>query len=315
MTSLTKTAVDLLFQTMETRAGKVQVATLRQVAPRAADKLLEARLLVATGRIPVVAAMDAYEDEPIPAEWCPERGQYGYRDSVGRWITVEAAEIAACTVDYPLAFARMLVAFERAGPSRPSSLIDGFVWDVGTIRLTGTKSPVPVWFARRLSDPAVWTRLDALLEHRPPEEVRVILTSTQSDRIPVTNHKRNILMSVADVLRAPGKLSISPQVLGARIFPGQRQRRFPIDHSEDCGIVWFHDKEYRFRGPKHRQILSMLFEAYWAGRPVLRTSEVLQGGDHVHRDTKVTTLGRAFSGRSDWRDFIREADGNCWIDV
>ena len=113
MTSLTKTAVDLLLQAMETRAGKVQVATLRQVAPRAADKLLEARLLVATGRIPVVAAMDAYEDEPIPAEWCPERGQYGYRDSVGRWITVEAAEIDACAVDYPLAFARMLVAFER----------------------------------------------------------------------------------------------------------------------------------------------------------------------------------------------------------
>lgn len=315
MTSLTKTAVDLLLQAMETRAGKVQVATLRQVAPRAADKLLDARLLVATGRIPVVAAMDGYEDEPIPAEWCPERGQYGYRDSVGRWITVEAGEIAACTVDYPLAFARMLVAFERAGPSRPSPLIDGFVWDVGTIRLTGAKSPVPVWFARRLADPAVWTKLDALLERRPPEEVRVILTSTTGDRIPVTNHKRNIFMSVADVLRAPGRLAISPQVLGARIFPGQRQRRFPIDHSEDCGIVWFHDKEYWFRGPKHRQILSMLFEAYWAGRPVLRTSEVLQGGDHVHRDTKVTTLGRAFSGRSDWRDFIREAEGNCWIEV
>ena len=53
---MTKTAVDLLLQAMETRVGKVQVSTLRQVAPRAADKLLEARLLVATGRIPVVAA-------------------------------------------------------------------------------------------------------------------------------------------------------------------------------------------------------------------------------------------------------------------
>ena len=172
MTSLTKTAVDLLLQAMETRAGKVQVATLRQVAARVADMLLEARLLVATGHIPVVATMDGYEDEPIPAEWCPERGQYGYRDSVGRWITVEAGEIAACTVDYPLAFARMLVAFERAGPSRPSPLIDGLVWDVGTIRLTGAKSPVPVWFARRLADPAVWTRLDALLERRSPEGQR-----------------------------------------------------------------------------------------------------------------------------------------------
>jgi hypothetical protein len=315
VTSLTKTAVDLLLQAMETRAGKVQVATLKQVAPRTADKLLEAKLLVATGRIPVVAAMDGYEDEPMPAEWCAMRGQYGYHDSVGRWIHVEAREIAACIVDYPLAFAKMLVAFERAGPPRPTPLIDGLVWDVGTIRLTGAKSPVPVWFARRLAEPSVWQRVEALFARRPPAEVRITLTSAPGDRIPVTAHKRNIVMSVDDVLRAPGKLAISPQILGARVFPGQRQRRFPIDHSEDCGIVWLHDKEYRFRGQKHRHILSMLFDAYWAGRPVLRTSEVLQSGDHVHRDTKVTTLGRAFSGRSDWRDFIREADGNCWIDV
>jgi len=155
----------------------------------------------------------------------------------------------------------------------------------------------------------------AALADEPGQNALQNVVQTPGDCISVTNHTRNIFVSVADVLRAPSKFAISPQVLGARIFPGQRQRRFPIDHSEDCGIVWFHDKEYRFRGLKHRQILSMLFEAYWAGRRKLRTSDVLQGGDHVHRDTKVTTLGRAFSGRSDWRDFIREAGGYCWIEV
>ena len=315
MISLSKGAVDLLLQVMETRAARVQVAALKQVAPRAADRLLEAGFLVATGRIPVVAAMDDYEDEPIPAEWCAERRQYGYRDSVGRWIHVEGQEIAACAVDYPLAFAKMLVAFERVGPPRPTPLIEGLAWDVGAIKLAGAKSPVPVWFARRLADPSVWQNVETLLARRPPEQARIILTSTPGARVPVVTQKRNVVISVSDVLRAPDKLAMSPQVLGARMFPGQRQRRFPIDHSDDYGIVWFRDKEYRFRGAKHRQILSMLFDAYWARRPVLRTSEVLQGGDHVHRDTKVTTLGRAFSGRSDWRDFIREADGNCWIDV
>jgi hypothetical protein len=311
VTSLTKTAVDLLLQAMETRAGKVQVATLRQVAPRAADKLLEARLLVATGRIPVVAAMDGYEDEPIPAEWCPERGQYGYRDSVGRWITVEAAEIAACAVDYPLAFARMLVAFERAGPSRPSSLIDGFIWDVGTIRLTGTKSPVPVWFARRLSDPAVWTRLDALLERRPPEEVRVILTSTPGDRIPTTLSKRNVIVGVADVLGTPGKLAISPQSLGARVFPGQVQRRFPIDHSEECGLVWHRGETLTFGGDKQRRLLQILFAAYWSKSQVLRIAAVLEEAGY---GSQVNTLKKAFGRRNDWQRFIRFDDGNCWID-
>ena len=311
MTSLTKTAVDLLLQAMETRVGKVQVATLRQVAPRAADKLLEARLLVATGRIPVVAAMDGYEDEPIPAEWCPERGQYGYRNSVGRWITVEAGEIAACVVDFPLAFAKMLVAFERAGPSRPSPLIDGFVWDVGTIRLTGAKSPVPVWFARRLADPAVWTRLDALLERRPPEEVRVILTSTPGDRIPITPNKRNVIVGVADVLGTPGKLAISPQSLGARVFPGQVQRRFPIDHSEECGLVWHRGETLTFGGDKQRRLLQILFAAYWSKSPVLRIAAVLEEAGY---GGQVNTLKKAFGRRNDWQRFIRFDDGNCWIE-
>lgn len=297
MTSLTKTAVDLLLQAMETRVGKVQVATLKQVAPRAADKLLDARLLVATGRIPVVAAMDAYEDEPIPAEWCPERGQYGYRNSVGRWITVEAGEIAACVVDFHLAFAKMLVAFERAGPSRPSPLIDGFVWDVGTIRLTGAKSPVPVWFARRLADPAVWTRLDALLERRPPEEVRVILTSTTGDRIPITPNKRNVIVGVADVLGTPGKLAISPQSLGARVFPGQVQRRFPIDHSEECGLVWHRGETLTFGGDKQRRLLQILFAAYWSKSPVLRIAAVLEEAGY---GSQVNTLKKAFGRRNDW---------------
>jgi hypothetical protein len=205
----------------------------------------------------------------------------------------------------------MLVAFERAGPSRPSPLIDGFVWDVGTIRLTGTKSPVPVWFARRLSDPAVWTRLDALLERRPPEEVRVILTSTPGDRIPMTPNKRNVIVGVADVLGTPGKLAISPQSLGARVFPGQVQRRFPIDHSEECGLVWHRGETLTFSGDKQRRLLQILFAAYWSKSAVLRIAAVLEEAGY---GGQVNTLKKAFGRRNDWQRFIRFDDGNCWID-
>ena len=130
----------MLLQVMETRAAKIQAATLRQVAPRATDELLGAKLLMASGHIPVVTAMDAFEDEPIPAEWCAERRQFGYYNSVGRWITVDADELAALTVAYQVIFSKMLVGFERSAPEHPISLIDGIAWDIGTIRLTGAKS-------------------------------------------------------------------------------------------------------------------------------------------------------------------------------
>ena len=303
--------MDLLLRVMETRAAKVQAATLRQVAPRATDQLLEAKFLVASGHIPVVTAMDAFEDEPISAEWCSERRQFGYHNSVGRWIPVDADDLAALAIDYGLAFAKMLVAFERAGPPRPTPLIPDLVWEVGTIKLTGAKAPVPVWFARRLGDPAVWAQLDGLLVRRPPEEVRVILTSTPGDRIPVNSRKRNHMVNVADVVGDPRKLAISPRILGARVLPGQVQRRFPIDHSEECGLVWHGGKTLTFGGDKQRLLLQLLFAAYWAGSPVLRVAAVLEEAGY---GGQVNSLKKAFGRRQDWQTFIKFDDGNCWIE-
>ncbi|MBO6542867.1 MAG: hypothetical protein JJ965_06900 [Alphaproteobacteria bacterium] len=308
---MSKRAIDLLLRAMEARSPSIQASALHQVSRAATDTLLKAKLLVPSGHIPVVAGMDDYEDEPFEATWSAELKSFGYHDSTGRWITVTDQDIAACRVDYGLALAKMLVAFERAGPSRPTTLNADLIWDVGTIKLAGAKAPVPVWFARRLSDPRVWEQLDALIERKPPHEIRIILTSTAGGRIPETSQKRNHIISVADVASDPTKLAISPQVLGARVFPGQAQRRFPIDHSDDCGIVWHRGDAVTFGGDKQRQLLRQLFEAYDLGTRVCRTAVVLEEAGY---GTKVNSLKKAFGRRDDWRRFIRYDDGNCWIE-
>lgn len=308
---LSKRAIDLLLRVMEARSTSVQASSLRQVSRGATDALLKAKLLVANGHVPVVAGMDDYEDEPMEASWSAELKSYGYHDSVGRWILVDEGEIAAYRVDYGLASARMLVAFERAGPPSPSQLIDDLVWNVGTIRLAGAKAPVPVWFARRLGDPAAWSKVEGLIERRPPEENRIILTSTPGDRIPATTQRRNHIINVSDVTKSPGTLTISPQVLGARVFPGQVQHRFPIDNSEDCGFVWLRGEKLTFGGDKQRLLLQLLFAAYWARSPILRIASVLEDAGY---SGQVNTLKKAFGRREDWRRFINYDDGNCWIE-
>ena len=308
---LSKRAIDLLLRVMEARSRSVQGATLHQVSPRATEMLLKAKLLVGGERVPVVAAMDDYEDEPVEVTWSSVLKSYGYHDSVGRWIQVDEQEIAAYRVDYGLALAKMLVSFERQGASTPQPLIKDQLWDVGTIKLAAAKAPVPVWFARRLGYPAVCATVDGLFERRPPETVRIILTSTPADRVPITTHKRNILISVADVLNAPGKLAISQKILGARVFPGQLQHRFPIDHSEECGLVWHRGKTFTFGGDKQRLLLQLLFAAYWAGSTVLRVAAVLEEAGY---GGQVNTLKKAFGRRDDWQTFIKFDDGNCWIE-
>ena len=49
---LSKRAIDLLLRAMEARSASVQGATLHQVSPQATEILLEAKLLVAGGRVP-----------------------------------------------------------------------------------------------------------------------------------------------------------------------------------------------------------------------------------------------------------------------
>jgi len=309
---LSKRAIDLLLRAMEARSMSLQASTLHQVSRSATDALIGAKLLVPSGHVPVVAGMDDYEDEPLEATWSAELKSFGYHDSAGRWIKVANQDIAACRVDYGLALAKMLVAFERAGPSRPAPLITDLVWEVGTIKLAGAKAAVPVWFARRLGDPGVWTQLEALIGRKPPQEIRIILTSTPGERIPETAQKRSHIINVADVAGDPAKLAISPQVLGARVFPGQAQRRFPIDHSDDYGVVYVYEEEFKFRGLRHRDFLAILFDAYWSGRPVCRTIPTLSEAGFSE---KTNSLLKAFSGRTDWQSFIKYDEGNCWIEA
>ncbi|MGZ3215932.1 hypothetical protein [Paracoccus sp. T5] len=309
---MSKRAIDLLLRAMEARSMSLQTSALHQFSRSATDALIAAKLLVPSGHVPVVVGMDDYEDEPLEATWSAELKSFGYHDSTGRWVKVAHQDIAACRVDYGLAFAKMLVAFERAGPSRPTPLVTDLVWDVGTIKLAGAKAPVPVWFARRLGDPGVWAQLEALIGRKPPQEIRIILTSTPGERIPATAQKRNHIINVADVAGDPAKLAISPQVLGARVFPGQAQRRFPIDHSDDCGLVWHGDTTLTFGGDKQRLLLQIMFAAYWTGSPVLRVAAVLEEAGY---GGQVNSLKKAFGRREDWQAFIKFDDGNCWIEA
>jgi len=304
-------SVELLLRVMETPEARAQGSALRLVASRATDSLLAAGLLVGRGQIPVVAAMDDYEDEPIVAEWSPEHQAHGYSDRTGRWIRVDPSEITAYGVDFPRAIAGMLVQFDRAGSPPPQELIDGHLIDLGVIRMAGAESPVPVWFARCLGSNDIWQKVFALMERRPSAGPRVIFTSTPGDRIPVSPNKRDVIVAVSDVFAGPGSLVISPQILGARLFPDQVQRREPIDHSDNYGTVWLRGKPIPFGGDRQRQALKQLFEAYWDGCRRLRTAIVLEEAGY---GGKVNSFAKAFGKDGDWRLFIKYAGGDCWIE-
>lgn len=310
-TTLDNRSIGVLLRVMDMQEARAQGAVLRLMGQRAADTLIDSGLLAEDGFIPIVVMMDDYEDEPVSAEWSPEHQAYGYREKSGRWVEADHRDIAAYKVDFPRAVAGMLVKFDRAGSPPPKTLVEGHLLDLGMIRLAGAEKPVPVWFARCLGTPGVWQKVAAFMERRPSVGPRIILTSTRGERIPPSPNRRDVIVAVSDVLAGQGSLAISPEILSVRVFPGQVQRREPIDHSENCGVVWLRGERLEFGGDKQRAFLEILFDAYWAGKRVRRTSEVLsQAG--FKEDTN--SVAKAFSGKPAYKKFIRQSEGNIWIE-
>lgn len=310
-TKLDNRSIGVLLRVMDMQEARAQGAVLRLMGQRAADSLIDSGLLAEDGIIPIVVMMDDYEDEPVAAEWSPEHKAYGYREKSGRWVEADHRDIAAYKVDFPRAVAGMLVQFDRAGSPPPRTLVDGYLLDLGVIRLAGAENPLQVWFARCLGNPGVWQKVVGFIERRPPVGARIILTSTRGERIPPSPNRRDVIVAVSDVLAGHGSLAISPEILRARVFPGQVQRREPIDHSENCGVVWLRGEKLEFGGDKQRAFLEILFDAYWAGKPIRRTSEVLsQAG--FKEDTN--SVAKAFSGKPGYKKFIRQSEGNIWIE-
>ena len=61
-------------------------------------------------------------------------------------------------------------------------------------------------------------------------------------------------------------------------------------------------------GSKQRAGIRQPFEAWQSGQPERLTAEVLEAAGY---SDGANTLAKAFSKRSDWRDFIKEQHGRC----
>jgi hypothetical protein len=140
--------------------------------------------------------------------------------------------------------------------------------------------------------------------------MRLLLTSTPRNRWFEARLPGHEIVVVRDVLDHGLGIVIDSAILAARIDGEHKRRDGAIWHSADFGLIRVNAKDYRFTGSKHRQIVRQLVEAYQTGSPICLTASILVEADCGN---SVNTLAKAFSGRQDWRDFIKEEAGNCWI--
>lgn len=286
-------------------SGSVLNGYYGQVAPA----LKAAGILQPKDHSRAAVSLVDHEDEPVHLIWSPEHRAYGYFSPTAGWVSVPGDQLATFRVNFSKLIGQLVERLDLSPRTAPVDLVPDLLWEVGDARLPGRSKRTAVWIGRRLGDPAIWRSFIDAARKRPAPGLRVVLSLTPRNRLPTDVHLGHTLIDVRDVADHNG-LAVVPDLLAARIAAGSQLSHDLITMAADGASLTVRGTRYSFSGSKQRAIIRHLYGAWKSGHPDLLTAEVLETAGY---STSVNTLAKAFSGRPEWRDFIREENGRCWL--
>lgn len=301
-------ATILLLSVVETPSAIIAGQVLEDYHASAGAALQACGLLESAGEQRVSPSLVDHEDEPVELIWSGEHGGFGYFSPAVGWVTVSGSQLALYRVRFDALFSQVLVRLDGTHTT-PVVRVPDLLWEVGEVRMPGRSKRVSVWIARRLADPVVWVQFTDAVRLRPAPGLRIVLTFTPADRLPAQIMQGHEIINIRDVADTTS-LEVDPDLLAARITSGAPRNNDAITMAADGASVSVRGTVYVFPGSKQRAVIRQLFGVWRSGNRECLTAEVLEGAGYR---ASVNTLAKAFSGRSDWREFIKEEHGSCWI--
>jgi len=134
--------------------------------------------------------------------------------------------------------------------------------------------------------------------------------------VPLPLHReelsRHDIIEIRDVDNQDAGLVVEPLYLAAQLTTGAASSgEDPVRHASGFRHVWVGDREFRFNGDKHRQIVEYLFNAWTKGEPSVSTAAMFA-------DLEFETTSRLrdiFKGHKDWKALIEAKGGACRLRV
>lgn len=305
-------AVALCRDVVEASGCRISSAVLFDYHREAGQSLIEAGVLKADAHDPVAVSAVDHDDEAVSLTWSPEHGGYGYFSPAAGWVAVPAERLQKFHVDMEALIGRLVDRLDLPGTARPTERISGVLWEIGDARLPGRNGRVPIWFARRLGDAEVWRQVVAYLAGRPPSDFRVVITTSAAARLRREELSRHDIIEIRDVDDHGLGLVVEPSYLAAQLTAGAASSgENPVRHASGFRHVWVGDREFRFNGDKHRQIVEYLFNAWTRGEPSVSLAAMFA-------DLEFETTSRLrdiFKGHKDWKALIEAKGGACRLRV
>lgn len=308
--ALSRAAANLILAVAATPLGRISSAILRDEFEEVAAELDDNSLLRMDGHDFAAASLADHDDAPVSVTWSPQDQSWGYFSPSAGWVTVPEERLISYCLNFETLLPRVVASLYAAKTIPCTPIIPEHLWELGDVKLPGRSQRVPLWIARRLTDRAVWGSFTEAIRRRPAPGLRIVLSLTPTHRLERDIHLGHSIVALRDVALTADPLVVDPAILVARVGGGVRRDGQLISIGAEGGVVHVQDRTYSFPGVKQRAIIRALYAAYEVGAPDCVTTKVLEDAEY---SSSVNILAKAFSGREDWREFIAEEGGRCWM--
>jgi hypothetical protein len=212
--------LDLISTIAETQRASISAKALSTYFAAAGRQLLAAGLLVRNGDDTMTTSLVDHDDEPVPLIRSPDHGSHGYFSTTAGWVKVPPQQTVLFRLDMMAVIARLTAQFDLVARHGPIMLSPDLLWEIGDVRLGRRAERMPVWFARRLADEAVATKVTEVAKSRPAPRTRIV----RALEGPCFSPSDHDVMSAARGARFWSCLFAGPVKLGTAKRPVPRTR-------------------------------------------------------------------------------------------
>lgn len=295
-------AVDLLLELLELREPRLSGAAA-ELRPHPARRLMAAGLLVPQDHEAGSASLADHDDVPVSLIWSEQHAALAYFSPAVGLVPVPHDRLLRHRVDVEAVLAATTARMDLSRARAPHALVEGLLWEIGEVRLGRRPARVPLWFARRLVDPAVLREVADAARARPHNRLRVILTSARPSRVAEVEIPGAAVVALRDVLATPDDIAVSPDILDARLRGVPPVATGPLTLSPDRTKLSINGGDpIPFRSEAQKEAIQKLVDAYHAGTR-LRAREL------THQPSLQT-----FFGKAKWARLSRylKTEGGLW---
>ncbi|CDK99124.1 conserved protein of unknown function [Magnetospirillum gryphiswaldense MSR-1 v2] len=309
VTTLSETGLRFLLGFAELARPVISSGILAEQLGGEARALIDAGYLIPDGNRKTVLVTFGESEVDVPVVRDGITGQFRCFHPDRGFLDVDPLRLGTFRLDADRLPEIVISLLGMPANTRPMTLVPDHLWDLGQDYLT--KKKFPIYMARRLGRPDIHERIGEALVPRRTRGPSLLLTAGEFPKhLALPPEYRAIAIANGLVSNNHGvqldKAILRGTLLGC-VVPTDNG---PLTHSADFDVVTVHGKDYVFRGPKQRDVVRQLVEAFLAGQGRCLTAKVLEGAEC---SDSVNTLAKVFSGRKDWREFITEEGGSCWI--